>query len=69
MCNGLCVSAADVGVGPPTAIAYPHPSCPEHGSPHPFDWSGKVHETHDGTLRLCTCGAYEDEHQDAGASR
>ncbi|MCX5066745.1 hypothetical protein OOJ91_12900 [Micromonospora lupini] len=29
-CDGLCVSAADIGVGRPDQIAYPHPSCPLH---------------------------------------
>ena len=61
-CNGLCVDSADIGV-PGHGIAYQHPDCPEHGDPHPFVWNGKVHDTHDGLLRLCDCGAYEDEHQ------
>lgn len=33
-CNGICLSAADIGV--PEAgdvIAYAHPDCPEHGDP------------------------------------
>jgi hypothetical protein len=29
-CNGLCVSAADIGVGSVNQIAYAHPDCPEH---------------------------------------
>lgn len=29
-CDGLCVSAADIGVGRADLIAYPHPSCPLH---------------------------------------
>jgi hypothetical protein len=62
MCNGLCVTAADVGVIA-DGVAYAHPMCPEHGEPHPFAWNGKFHETHDGLLRLCDCGAYEDEHK------
>lgn len=63
-CNGLCVAAADIGVlGVPSGlIAYPHPACPEHGATHPFVWGGQVHDTHDGPLRVCECGAYEDEH-------
>lgn len=63
MCNGICVTAADIGVGGTDQVAYPHPDCPEHGDPHPFVWSGKFHDTHDGLLRLCGCGAYEDEHK------
>lgn len=61
MCNGLCVTGADVGV-PGPGIAYAHPACPEHGKPHCFVDSGKTHFTHDGLLRICECGAYEDEH-------
>jgi len=30
-CNGLCVTAADIGVGSFMQVAYPHPACPEHG--------------------------------------
>lgn len=63
MCNGLCVTAADIGVGPVSAVAYPHPMCSEHGEPHDFEWSGKTHNTHDGPQRWCKCGAYEDEHK------
>lgn len=29
-CDGLCVTAADIGVGYADQIAYPHPSCPLH---------------------------------------
>ena len=31
-CDGLCVTASDVGVpgGGPDAVAYPHPGCPRH---------------------------------------
>lgn len=29
-CDGLCVTAADVGVGRADQIAYPHPGCPAH---------------------------------------
>lgn len=29
-CDGLCVSAADIGVGRADQIAYPHPGCPLH---------------------------------------
>lgn len=62
-CNGLCVHASDVGVcAHSDGVAYPHPMCPEHGDPHEFRWSGKVHNTHGGVLRWCECGAYEDEH-------
>jgi hypothetical protein len=62
-CNGLCVIASDVGIpGYGDQIAYSHPMCPEHGHPHKFRWSGRRHDTHDGTLRVCECGAYEDEH-------
>lgn len=57
-CNGLCVTAADIGVGNYDQIAYPHPMCPQHGDVHQFEWSGKTHDTHDGLLKLCVCGAY-----------
>lgn len=33
-CNGICLTAADIGV--PEAgdvVAYAHPDCPEHGDP------------------------------------
>lgn len=62
MCNGICVTAADIGVGGYDQVAYPHPDCPAHGDPHEFKDSGKTHDTHDGLLRICECGAYEDEH-------
>lgn len=29
-CDGLCVTAADIGVGGTDLVAYPHPSCPLH---------------------------------------
>jgi len=29
-CDGLCVTAADIGVGPTDQVAYAHPGCPEH---------------------------------------
>ena len=61
-CNGLCVTAADIGVGNYDQIAYPHPMCPQHGDVHQFEWSGKTHDTHDGLLKLCVCEAYEHEH-------
>lgn len=61
-CNGLCVTAADIGVGRHDQIAYSHPMCPQHGEIHPFEWSGKTHDTHDGLLKICVCSAYEDEH-------
>ena len=60
-CNGLCLTGFDVGV-PSSGIAYAHPCCPEHGDPHPFEWSGKTHTTHGGVLKVCDCGAYEDDH-------
>lgn len=28
-CDGLCVTAADIGI-PGDAVAYPHPGCPLH---------------------------------------
>lgn len=62
-CNRRCVTARDIGLEEYGAsIAYPHPCCPEHGVPHPFRWSGEVHDTHEGLLRFCKCSAYEDEH-------
>lgn len=64
-CIGLCVSAADIGVGSIDQVAYPHPSCPAHGEPHAFQDSGGTHLTHEGLLRRCVCGAYEDEHPNA----
>lgn len=32
-CNGICLSAADIGVPEYSGIAYAHPDCPEHGDP------------------------------------
>lgn len=29
-CNGMCITAAEVGVPEFPGIAYPHPDCPEH---------------------------------------
>lgn len=57
------MTAADIGLGSFKQIAYPHPDCPEHGEPHEFADSGKRHDTHEGVLRVCSCGAYEDEHR------
>lgn len=34
-CNGLCLSAADIGV-PVPGIAYPHPGCEAHADPHDY---------------------------------
>lgn len=30
VCDGLCITAADVGVGSADQVAYPHPGCPVH---------------------------------------
>lgn len=30
-CNGLCITAAEIGVGGTEQIAFGHPDCPEHG--------------------------------------
>lgn len=30
ICDGLCLSGADIGVPGTNAIAYPHPGCPLH---------------------------------------
>ncbi len=30
MCDDLCVTAADIGVGGSDVVAYPHPGCPLH---------------------------------------
>ena len=33
-CNGICLSASDIGVGEyGSMIAYAHPDCPLHGDP------------------------------------
>lgn len=32
-CNGICLSAADLGFPEVGGIAYAHPDCPEHGDP------------------------------------
>lgn len=32
-CNGICLSAADIGLPEYSGIAYAHPDCPEHGDP------------------------------------
>lgn len=29
-CDGLCVTAADIGVGRADQVAYAHPGCPAH---------------------------------------
>lgn len=62
VCNGLCLTGGDIGVPGYPGVAIAHPMCLEHGDPHEFQWNGKVHDTHDGLLRWCECGAYEDEH-------
>lgn len=37
-CNGICLTAADIGLGEyGDMIAYPHPDCPEHGDPLEYD--------------------------------
>jgi hypothetical protein len=30
ICDGLCVTAADIGVGSGDVVAYAHPGCPAH---------------------------------------
>jgi hypothetical protein len=66
-CNGVCITPADIGLPGYGGVAYAHPMCPEHGEPHEFRWNGKTHDTHDGLLRWCECGAYEDEHAKRGS--
>ena len=34
-CNGICLTAADIGLPGYGGIAYAHPDCPEHGDPVP----------------------------------
>lgn len=58
-CNGICLTAADVGV-PVSGIAYPHPTCPAHGDApdHPFEHA----ETDGHGHELCRCGAVREAH-------
>lgn len=34
-CNGVCMSAADIGLPEYGGMAYPDPECPEHGVREP----------------------------------
>lgn len=63
-CNGMCLTGADIGVGSADSVAYPHPTCPEHGDKpdHPYE-EKTVHELHTGFMGVCVCGAYKDEHR------
>lgn len=58
-CNGICLTASDIGL-PGNDVAYPHPACPEHGEPHPFELQGADHL---GRL-TCSCGGYQTDHPD-----
>lgn len=52
-CNGICLSAADIGV--PEAgdvIAYAHPDCPEHGDPLEDQEQDICIPSYDETVRL-----------------
>lgn len=37
ICNGLCLTGADIGVGPMHLIAYAHPECELHSDFDPDD--------------------------------
>lgn len=66
-CCGICVTAADVGVGSSAGVAYPHPLCPEHGAALDHSYrEASVHELHAGPMGVCECGAYRDEHESDG---
>lgn len=58
-CMG-CLSSGDIGLGG-SDVAYAHPLCPAHGIPlHHFvlgepDTFGRL---------MCTCGAYQAEHEE-----
>ncbi|QDN64396.1 hypothetical protein [Streptomyces sp. S1D4-14] len=42
-CNGICLSASDIGVGEyGDMIAYAHPDCPEHGDPLEDDPAAEI---------------------------
>lgn len=59
-CNGICLTASDIGL-PGNQVAYPHPTCPEHGldPDHPFE-----HESTDGHgHELCRCGGVRETHK------
>lgn len=52
-CNGICLSAADIGV--PEAgdvIAYAHPDCPLHGDPQQEEPDAEVCGDGDESLRF-----------------
>lgn len=61
-CNGLCLSAADIGI--PEAggntVAYEHPMCPEHGDVHPY----RFRKTDNFGREMCECGGYRTDHPD-----
>lgn len=59
LCNGICLTASDIGL-PGNDVAYPHPTCPEHGDQpdHPFE-----HEATDGHgHEICKCGGVRESH-------
>lgn len=62
-CFGICVTAADIGVGSSAQVAYPHPLCPEHGDTPDHQYrEARTHELHGGPMGVCECGAYRDDH-------
>ncbi|XKH58538.1 hypothetical protein LG293_15915 (plasmid) [Citricoccus nitrophenolicus] len=62
MCSGICVTAADIGVGSSAHVVYPHPMCPQHGdSEHPYR-EARTHELHTGQMGVCECGVHRDDH-------
>lgn len=60
-CSGMCLTASDIGFWG-HEVAYPHPLCPEHGSPdHPYR-EVRIHDLHTGPMGVCECGEYRDLH-------
>ena len=61
-CNGICLSAADIGVPEYPGIAYAHPDCPEHGDPLQDDENTVTCGGGDEGLRYVREEDIEEEH-------
>lgn len=63
-CNGICLSGADLGVPEYGGVAYPHPDCPEHGSPQDEEPDADVCGGGDESRRLVREEDVEDTEKD-----
>lgn len=65
-CNGLCVTAAAIGVGSDSQVAYGHPDCDRHG--HLGSLEAAMFRLTEAQARLGRARAHHEEHPDSAGA-